>query len=157
MLNKIETWIDSINAQCQSRRKRCSVFCSQFSGFYSEHFLDSAYFVVTEDIPKPNFIELREAGLGDFIDMDVNGITYKNTYYVHPRCAGQLRLHFHELVHVVQWNLLGAQDFIERYIKEIQVFGYHDAPLEKMAYALDGHYDRGGNPVDVQNYVRSNI
>ena len=38
-----------------------------------------SYFVVVDNIPKPNFPELREAGLDDFIDLEVNGITYKNT------------------------------------------------------------------------------
>lgn len=109
MINQIEAWIDSTNAKYRSQRKTCSVFSSQFSGFYSERFLENSYFVVVGNIPKPNFPELREAGFGDFIDMEVNGITYKNTYYVHARCVGELHLHFHELVHVVQWGLLGAK------------------------------------------------
>lgn len=157
MINLIEEWIDSINTKYQSQRKLCSHFSSNFSGFYSEEFLEKSYFVVVENIPKPDFSELREAGLGDFIDMEVKGITYKNTYYVHSRYADELRLHFHELVHVAQWSLLGASGFINRYISEIQAHGYDDAPLELMAYALDGHYYRGGNPVDVPSYVQSKM
>lgn len=157
MINKIEAWIDSINAKYQAQRQSCAIFSRQFSGFYSEHFLADSYFVVLEKIPKPNFPELREAGLDDFINMDVNGITYKNTYYVLPRCADVLRLHFHELVHVVQWNLLGAQGFINHYIHEIQNYGYNDAPLEQIAYGLDGYYLQGGKPLDVQSYVQRKI
>lgn len=157
MINRIEAWIDSINVEYQSQRKSCSIFSSEFSGFYSERFLEDSYFVVVDNIPKPNFPELREAGLGDFIDMEVNGITYKNTYYIHPRCVGELRLHFHELVHVVQWGLLGAHSFINRYINEIQSHGYDDAPLEQMAYALDNYYSQGGKPVDVTSYVQSKM
>ncbi|BFM06903.1 hypothetical protein [Halioxenophilus aromaticivorans] len=157
MIKRIETWIDSINAKYQPQRKPCSIFADEFSGFYSEQFLEDSYFVVIEETPKPNFPELRSVGLGDFIDMEVNGITYKNTYYVHPRCTGELRLHFHELVHVAQWKLLGAQHFITRYISEMQNYGYRDAPLEQMAYTLDGHYSQGGAPVDVANYVQSRL
>lgn len=157
MINRIETWIDSINTEYQSQRKSCSIFSSEFSGFYSERFLEDSYFVVVDNIPKPNFPELREAGLGDFIDLEVNGITYKNTYYVHPHCVGELRLHFHELVHVVQWRLLGAHSFINRYISEIQSHGYDDAPLEKMAYSLDGYFSQGGKPVDVKGCVQSKM
>ena len=39
--------------------------------------------------------------------MTVNGVTYKNTYYIIPQAAEILRLHFHELVHVAQWGNLG--------------------------------------------------
>ena len=53
-------------------------------------------------MPKPHFPEFRQMGLGDFTDMSVEGITYKNTYYILPHVARTLRLHFHELVHVAQ-------------------------------------------------------
>lgn len=157
MINRIEEWIDSTNTAYQTQRQSCSAFNSKFSGFYSARFLEGSYFVVVDNIPKPDFPELREIGLGDFIDMEVNGITYKNTYYIDKRCAGELRLHFHELVHVVQWDLLGAECFINRYIGEIQTHGYDDAPLERMAYALDRHYSQGGKPMDVPSYVQSKM
>lgn len=96
-----------------------------------------AYFVVVDQMPKPDYAGLREMGLGDFVDMDAAGITYKNTYYILPHVATNLRVHFHELVQVAQWLELDADAFILRYINEVQRVGYHHAPLEKMAYALD--------------------
>ena len=84
-----------------------------------------------------------KAGLGNFLDKDIAGITYKNTYYIH-RSAVKLRLHFHELVHVIQWKELGARIPQALHSKEIQTFGYERAPLEKMAYQLDAHYEVGG-------------
>ncbi|GAA3722262.1 hypothetical protein GCM10022421_33690 [Oceanisphaera sediminis] len=96
-------------------------------------------------------------GLGDFIDMEAHGITYKNTYYVLPHLASNLRLHFHELVHVAQWGHLGAIPFIERYITEIKTLGYGEAPLEKMAYGFDSHFMNGGEKIDVPNYVAQKI
>jgi hypothetical protein len=89
--------------------------------------------------------------------MDVGGITYNDTYYVKKEAANELRLHFHELVHVLQWRELGTQGFIERYIREIQDFGYDNAPLEKMAYALDGHYQSEGRRLSVEQFVRENL
>jgi len=72
---------------------------------------------VIGEIPKPDFPELRERGLGDFIDMEVEGITYDDTYYVKAGAANELRLHFHELVHVAQWRELTPKGFMERYIR----------------------------------------
>lgn len=66
-------------------------------------------------------------------------------------------LHFHELVHVVQWRELAPQGFIERYIREIQDFEYDNAPLEKLAYALDGYYQSKGRHLSVEQFVRENL
>jgi hypothetical protein len=157
VIDKIEEWIRQVNSSHKEVRQSCSVFEERFKGFYSPDFLDTAFFVVTDEIPKPDFPELREEGLGDFIDMDVEGITYNDTYYVKQDAANELRLHFHELVHVVQWRELTSQGFIERYIREIRDFGYDEAPLEKMAYALDGHYQKQGRHLSVEQFVRENL
>jgi hypothetical protein len=157
MLNTIEQWIDQTNQNYSDQRVSCSCFSDKFSSFYSPQFLQESYYVVTDNIPKPDLPNLREMGLGDFIDMPVDGITYKNTYYVVPRVAEDLRLHFHELVHVAQWQHLGATSFIDRYIQEIQTYGYDGAPLEIMAYGLDAHYYGGGENVDVSRYVATNL
>ena len=157
MFEEIEEWIHHVNSSHREVRRSCSVLEEHFNGFYSADFLKTAFFVVTDEIPKPDFPRLREAGLGDFIDMDVAGITYNDTYYVKKEAANELRLHFHELVHVLQWREIGLQGFIERYIREIQDFGYDKAPLEKMAYALDGHYQSEGRHLSVEQVVRDNL
>lgn len=157
MIDKIEQWIHRVNSSHKEERQSCSVFEEHFKGFYSYDFLNTSFFVVTDVIPEPDFPELREAGLGDFIDMNVVGITYNDTYYVKQSAANELRLHFHELVHVLQWRELTPQGFIERYIREIQDFGYNEAPLEKMAYALDGYYQQHGQHLSVEQFVRENL
>ncbi|MCF8036145.1 MAG: hypothetical protein K9K62_04655 [Desulfobacteraceae bacterium] len=157
MLEKIEEWVRQVNAAHKRKRQSCAVFHDHFNGFYSLGFLETAYFVVTDDIPKPDFPELREAGLEDFIDRDLEGITYNDTYYITQSAASELRLHFHELVHVIQWRELTPQGFIRRYVREIQEFGYDKAPLEKMAYALDRHYQAKRRHLNVEQFVRNNL
>jgi hypothetical protein len=46
---------------------------------------------------------------------------------------------------------------IKRYVQEIQTYGYRNAPLEEMAYALDGHYSAGGDRLDVFSHVKDKI
>jgi len=157
MLGKIEQWIDQTNAVHKKQRHCCDRFADNFKGYYSELFLKQAYFVVINKIPKIDFAELRELGFGGFIDMEVNGVTYKNTYYVRPNDVYNLRLHFHELVHVVQWNELGTKNFITRYMSEIQNHGYNDTPLDKMAYALDSRFSNNGTVIDVLSYVSEQL
>ncbi|WP_261858261.1 hypothetical protein [Photobacterium sanguinicancri] len=74
-----------------------------------------------------------------------------------PSVALDLRLHFHELVHVSQWNALGAIGFLQRYISEVQTLGYAEAPLEKIAYTFDYHFAQGGQKIDVPSYIENNI
>ena len=153
----IEIWIDCINIYYADERQSCSKFIESFSGFFPSSALEQSYFVVTENIPKPELASLRDNGLDAFLDMQLNGITYKNTYYILPSKAQDLSLHFHELVHVLQWKHLGPKNFIARYMKEIKEFGYLDSPLEKMAFSLDRHYSRGGVVLDINHYVSQHL
>lgn len=43
-------------------------------------------------------------------------------------------LHFHELIHVVQWRVLGPERFLAAYADGLEKFGYRASPLEAMAY-----------------------
>ncbi len=155
MLDKIDQWIDQTNSSFLKQRVCCDRFTKDFEGFYSVPFLQNAFFVVVDKIPRPAFPELRQMGLGDFIDMNIAGITYKSTYYILPQAINNIRLHFHELVHVAQWEELGSSCFIERYIREIKTYGYDQAPLEVMAYSLDNHFANGGSKGDIPNFVSS--
>ena len=130
ILTAIEQWIDEVNHKYKYKRVCCTQFASQFAGFYPTEFLENAFYVVIDEIPKPDFAALRAMGLGDFIDMKVSGITYKNTYYLLPTSVDNLRVHFHELVHVLQWQNLGALAFIERYMNEIKHF------IKKIPYLM---------------------
>lgn len=157
MINKIESWIDETIEDHLNNRVSCECFAKVFNGFYPIEFLSRSYYVVVEQIPKPDFPELRQAGLGDFIDKPLAGITYKDTYFIKKGCEKDLELHFHELVHVVQWQILGARNFIGRYIVEMQQYGYEGSLLEKMAYELQYSFSKKGQPFNVLDYVKNNI
>lgn len=87
------------------------------------------------------------------MDADVAGVTYDDTYYLRPWVADDWAVHFHELVHVAQWQWLTVPGFIERYLIEVVRFGYRQAPLEAMAYTLEGRYRSGDRGFAVEPYV----
>ena len=91
MLHQIEKWIDQTNIKYQEEKISCSKFVDEYKGCYPLGFLQQSYVVVVDTIPKPNFPGLRQKGLGDFIDREEHGITYKKTYYVVPQLAADLR------------------------------------------------------------------
>ena len=103
--------------------------------------------VVTGKVPFP---PLSRMGLPEFSyieDMPAAGITFKDTYFLHHRDQTE-SLHFHELVHVVQWERLGVDNFLLAYGAGLMQFGYDDSPFEKMAYSLQAEFDRGNLPAD---------
>lgn len=157
MLDKIDGWIDQTLNNYSKQMVSCERFGAQFNGFYPSEFLANSYFVAVDRLPKPDFPELRQAGFGGFIDMELDGITYKNTYFIKKGYESDIALHFHELVHVLQWQNLGALPFIQRYMEEILRFGYRNSPLEKMAYDLQSHFSMRKQPLDVPEYVHNKI
>ncbi|MCG8524148.1 MAG: hypothetical protein MI744_18240 [Pseudomonadales bacterium] len=158
MLDLVESWIDQTNHSYRKERRSCSIFEQVFKGFYSPIFLSSSYFVIVDSLPTPDFQQLRDAGLGDFLDGDFDGITYKDTYYLLPHAASRINIHFHELVHVIQWRALTATGFVQRYISEMQAYGYgRQAPLEAMAYGLEDSFEDGRPPLDIERHVLNNL
>lgn len=158
MLKKIEDWIDATLSSHLHNRAPCDALAAHFEGFYPREFLSKSYYVLTDSLPKPDFPELYELGLGGFLEMDADGITYKDTYFMKPHLMDKLDLHFHELVHVAQWRCLGAAAFIERYVKEYRQCGYDNMPLEEMAYSLQRYYCAHKNrPIDVISHVERRL
>lgn len=158
MLGKIDRWIDDTISSYLHERVPCDALAPHFAGFYPREFLAKSYCVLADNLPKPDFPELYESGLGGFLEMDADGITYKDTYFIKPHMAEKLDLHLHELVHVAQWRFLGAPAFIERYIKENMQCGYDNMPLEEMAYSLQRYYCANkSRPVDVLRHVRERL
>lgn len=157
MVEVIEKWIDQTIMNYSNKMKSCECFAEQFQGYYSEEFLSKSNFVVLDEIPKIDIQELREAGLSEFIDMDFTGITYKNVYFIKNGFENDLAMHFHELVHILQWQYLGSKKFISRYISELKEHGYMGAPLEKMAYSLEDGFRNNSQIINVQHYVKNAI
>jgi hypothetical protein len=102
-------------------------------------------------------LPLSALGLREFADFEgqpARGITYRDTYFLWRAVATDESLHFHELVHVVQWQVLGPRDFLLLYAAGLAESGYHDCWLEAMAYNHQRRFDAGGPPYSVEANVR---
>ncbi|MBE0468275.1 MAG: hypothetical protein IBX55_02035 [Methyloprofundus sp.] len=152
----INTWIDGALSESLPKRICCSCFATELSGYYSKDLLSRAYFVVVDELPLPTFLAHENPLFKGFLEMDMDAITYKNTYFIKARRANNMTLHFHELVHVIQWELLGAENFVERYLSELEAYGYDEAPLERMAYGLQGAYEKG-QAFSVEYMIKSDL
>jgi len=109
--------------------------------------------VVTGKVPFP---QLSLMGLSEFLqieNMHMDGVTYKDTFFISHLHQTE-SLHFHELVHIVQWERLGVDNFLLAYGAGLMQFGYEDSPLEEMAYSLQTSFDRGVLPVNIIELIQ---
>ena len=61
---------------------------------------------------------------------------------------------FHELVHVVQFRILGVNQFAKLYTRGLLRNGSYDAiPLERCAYELEARFEIGLEPFQVEDQI----
>lgn len=121
--------------------------------YFTQATLASAKVVDVDVVPLPPLTALGLGQFADFERMSASGITYLETFFVQANRSGDERLHFHELVHLVQWSLLGPERFLAAYAARLERFGYGDSPLEEMAYRLNGFFQKGGAAFSVKQVV----
>lgn len=106
-------------------------------------------------VPNPPFYadleKLGFTGLPNFSTMPA--ITFDDVVVFHDALTPQLI--FHELVHVVQYRLLGVDEFARLYVRGYLHAGYEGTPLEVCAYELDGRFIMGSVGFDVEAEVRA--
>jgi hypothetical protein len=99
--------------------------------------------LVSGKLPFPPVSRMGLHELSQMENMPKDGITYKDTFFIDQVYQSSESLHFHELIHVVQWERLGVDNFLLAYGVGLMQFGYEHSPLEEMAYFLQGVFDRG--------------
>lgn len=121
--------------------------------YFRGELLAVAKFVVVERVPMPPLSELGLSEFSAFEQTDNDGVTYLDTYFVRRSRAREEQLHFHELIHVIQWRLLGPERFLSAYAAGLEVFGYRNSPLEAMAYDAEASFAQGREVFDAEQRV----
>jgi hypothetical protein len=115
--------------------------------FFDAEILNEVRVVSVPQIPNPDFYDdLKAAGLEIPPNFsEARGAAFLNTIVLseHYRDSWSPSLYFHELVHVVQYRILGVSDFMKRYVKgwAENGFRYELIPLEQDAYELQKLYE----------------
>jgi hypothetical protein len=142
-LPHVREWIDDLHAQHADQAIPAgSLGFPRLASCFPEGFLQNARAVTVGHIPFP---PVSAYGLPEFesmANMDMVGITFRNMYFVLQPYSVE-SVHFHELVHVVQWNTLGADEFLLTYALGVAQHGYVQSPLEAIAYELQGRFENG--------------
>ena len=66
-------------------------------------------------------------------------------------------MHFHELIHVIQWRILGPERFVHSYADGLEHFGYRQSPLEVMAYDAEAAFVTSTEGFDAEKMVAEKL
>ena len=148
------------NALAATAHKANTVASFRFSRlplYFTESTLASAKVVLLDPLPRPPLSSMGLARFADFERGDFDGITYMETFFVKPTRFRDENMHFHELVHVVQWRLLGPERFLFSYANGLECFGYRQSPLEAMAYDAETAFASSSAVFDVEKMVAEKL
>ena len=151
----ILNWIQqTLDAHAHERRAVSSFKFPRLPHYFSEGLLNTASVVLCDRLPVPPLSALGLREFADFEGQPARGITYRDTYFLWRADAKDESVHFHELVHVVQWQVLGPKDFLLLYAPGLVESGYRDCWLEAMAYEHQRRFDADDPPYSVEAEVR---
>jgi hypothetical protein len=88
---------------------------------------------------------------------DFDGTTYIDTIFLKPTHFNNENMLFHELVHVIQWRLLGPERFLFAYANGLECFGYPQSPLEAMAYDAETAFASSQTIFNVEKMVAAKL
>jgi hypothetical protein len=152
-LPQVQTWMAELHAKSEAHSVPASETAfTRLGEYFPLAVLERARAVMVDAIPFP---PVRSLGLPEFeamAAMPMDGITFGHMYFLRQENASEA-LHFHELVHVVQWSALGVQAFLPTYAVGFAQHGYEDSPLESMALALQSKFERGHKLPDLVGFI----
>jgi hypothetical protein len=125
--------------------------------YFTENTLASTKVVLVDPLPMPPLSSMGLARFADFERGDFDGITYIDTIFLKPTESSNENMHFHELVHVIQWRLLGPDRFLLSYANGLECFGYRQSPLEAMAYDAETAFASSTATFNVEKMVAEKL
>jgi len=155
---RIAGWIKKTLAQHASAARPVALLgFSRLPHYYDPQLLLSSLVVFLPRVPMPPLSAMGLDRFRDFEQMNAGGMTFFDTYFVRADHAEDESLHFHELVHVIQWRLLGPEKFLALYADGLERFGYRKSPLEAMAFRLQHRFQHEAPPFNVETTCRKLI
>lgn len=143
-LPNVLQWIEAYRALHASKQSR--LIETPFEGLkrcFTTSMLERASSVPVDVVEMPPLSKLGLPEFQNFESTNYAGVTYLSTYYLQKSQAKDESLNFHEMVHVIQWDELGAEGFLLLYAIGLAQNGYRHSPLEEIAYYLQSEFEAG--------------
>jgi hypothetical protein len=151
-------WIQqSLTVHASQAQIVSSVEFTRLPAYYSSELLETAKFVIVNKIPMPPLSAMGLTQFAEFEKGNFRGMTYLDTFFVKSEWAQSESLFFHELVHILQWRILGPEIFLRLYAQGLESLGYRNSPLEVMAYNAEARFNEKTEPFDAEKLVSEEL
>jgi len=166
LIKNFEGWIyEQRKIHLANARPLSSEEKSRLDGYFEKKILDKARVASVDRISNPEFYnELANSGIPIPLDFSTAvGLTLADCIlickelYSHPDSL--ISTIFHELVHVVQIDMLGLKKHIELYADSLMQsdYQYHSVVFEKQAYDISARFNKGKPPFSVSKVVTKEL
>jgi hypothetical protein len=125
--------------------------------YYSNSFLQRVQRVIVNKCPVPPLASSGIPELAEIENWDIKGIPWKNTVFIRRDLANWDAVHFHELLHIVQWECLGTESYLTAWAIGTITRGYRDNPLEEMAFRHQLRFETEEKPYDIVKEITKEI
>jgi hypothetical protein len=155
---KVQAWIQKTLAAYEKEAQPiASMHFARLPLYFDFDLLETVKFILIDQVPMPPLSAMGLDRFAAFEQGNFNGVTYLDRYFIKRTVVIEEALHFHELIHVIQWRLLGPEGFLWAYANGLDEFGYGNSPLEKMAYDAEASFKRSSAIFDAEKFVAEQL
>ena len=155
---QVISWIrHTLSAHEKDAKSVASAGFVRLPHYFSDGLIASTKYVVVDRPPMPPLSALGLKQFAAFEQGDYDAITYLDTFFLKMGHVADEGLYFHELIHVVQWRVMGAERFLAAYADGLETFGYRNSPLEAMAYDAQAAFAQSTKSFDAEQLVAEKL
>lgn len=151
----VRKWIDRyVEAHAHLAVPVAELGFGRLSQYFDQGRLNTSKAVKVDRVQVPPLSKMGLPYFTDFEETPFTGITYMDTFFLAPPAHDRESTHFHELIHIIQWGVLGPDSFLMVYGVGLLAHGYENSPLERMAYELQRAFEAGRSIPQLELQVR---
>src|SRR5258708_32537645 len=131
----VDNWIwAALAAHAGTARPVASCGFPRLPLYFTAETLASAKVVIMDRLPVPPLSSWGLTQFASFERGDPDGITYLDTCFLKPHQSKNEAIHFHELIHVIQWRVLFAEHILRSAPPGLQLLSDIDESFVVMQY-----------------------
>jgi hypothetical protein len=158
LLSDIQKWIEHTLVEYEAQMQPVAAAqLERLNQYYPNTVLQRVQRVIVDRCPIPPLAVANIPQLAEIERWDIKGIPWVNTIFIRRDLAGWDAVHFHELLHIIQWENLGTERYLTAWAIGTVTRGYRDNPLEEMAFRHQLRFETDKTPYDVIGEVTGEI
>ena len=158
LLSNTQKWIGHTLAAHKAQMEPVAAAqLERLNQYYPKTVLQRVQRVIVDRCPIPPLAVTGIPQLVEIENWDIKGIPWVNTIFIRRDLANWPAVHFHELLHIIQWEKLGTERYLTAWAVGTLTRGYRDNPLEEMAFRHQLRFETDKTPYDVISEVTAEI